>query len=274
VVDAERERLELDWIKVVGSALAATSSAVLLSTLGAAGTIIGAALGSVVITAGGSLYSHYLELSRKRVAVAQQAALRKVATARSQVRKASSEVDDPERDAGEHLEQAEEDLQGAAAGLNAARPDRWQLWRDALRGLPWKRIGLAAAALFLAVMGVITVFELTTGRAVSAYTGGSDPDRRSSVFGGRSDSSDPQDPDDGSVPGQTDPDGAEGGPGGGSGNDGAGGSGTGGEPAPADDAAAATPSPEEPGTPEQTTASAAPTPAATPSAAPESASSP
>ncbi|MYS88022.1 hypothetical protein [Embleya scabrispora] len=45
-------------VQVVGSALAAISSAFLLSTLGVAGTVIGAALASVVATVGSAVYVH------------------------------------------------------------------------------------------------------------------------------------------------------------------------------------------------------------------------
>jgi hypothetical protein len=43
-----------------------------------------------------------------------------------------------------------------------------------LRGLPWKRIIGLAAALFAVTMAIILAFELTTGRAVSTYTGGTE----------------------------------------------------------------------------------------------------
>ncbi|WP_406298842.1 hypothetical protein OG948_26440 [Embleya sp. NBC_00888] len=54
----ERRRIDVNAVQVVGSALAAISSAFLLSTLGVAGTVIGAALASVVATVGSALYAH------------------------------------------------------------------------------------------------------------------------------------------------------------------------------------------------------------------------
>ncbi|MEU8135015.1 hypothetical protein [Streptodolium elevatio] len=56
--DTERRRIELSVVQVVGSALAAVSSAFLLSKLGAAGTVIGAAIASVVATVGSAVYVH------------------------------------------------------------------------------------------------------------------------------------------------------------------------------------------------------------------------
>src|SRR5262249_54898382 len=50
-------RVEIDWTRTVGGALAAVASAVLLSTLGAAGTILGAALGSIVVTVSGAYFA-------------------------------------------------------------------------------------------------------------------------------------------------------------------------------------------------------------------------
>ncbi|MDN5756803.1 MAG: hypothetical protein L0H32_13745, partial [Micrococcaceae bacterium] len=62
-----RKRLEISWIGSVGSALGAVTSAVVLSTLGVGGTIIGAALGSLVITVGGSIYSQSLQRTKDHV---------------------------------------------------------------------------------------------------------------------------------------------------------------------------------------------------------------
>lgn len=184
-MEDERTKLQLDWIKVLGAALAAMSSAVLLSTLGAAGTIIGAALGSVVITAGGSVYSHYLALSRERVARAQAAASRRVSDARTQLRRAATDLDEAGKpsDATGPLAKAQHDLHGAATGLREVEQPPRPSYREALKGLPWKRIALAAAGVFLVAMAVITVFELVTGRAVSSYTGGSEKGARTSITG-------------------------------------------------------------------------------------------
>jgi hypothetical protein len=41
-----------------------------------------------------------------------------------------------------------------------------------MQGLAWKRIAVISAALFAVAMVLIVAFELSTGRAVSTYTGG------------------------------------------------------------------------------------------------------
>lgn len=168
-------KLEIDWVRTVGGALAAVSSAVALSTLGAAGTIIGAALGSVIITVGGALYSHGLVQSRKRLADAQTVAMRKVGIAQAEVRRASSRKD--ERAAEAHLAHADESLSDAKEDLDAlAGESTPPSWRERFESLPWKRVLLVAAGLFAAAVLTITGFEMLAGRSVSQLTGGTDGD--------------------------------------------------------------------------------------------------
>jgi hypothetical protein len=210
----EDERIGINWIQVVAGALAAVSSAVLLSTLGVAGTVIGAALGSVVASVASAWYSRGIDVSRQQVAV-QAAALKRVTAARSQLDDAVSAVNRGEAGAetgliraDQALEEAEEALEEAThpaveepgaddvghAGTEAPaeddeaddettatadEPDT----AETIRRLPWKHIALVAAAIFVAAMVTITVFELTTGRAVSTFTGGSDNGTGSTVPG-------------------------------------------------------------------------------------------
>jgi hypothetical protein len=145
-----RQKLEINPVQVTASALAAVTSAVLLSTLGTAGTIIGAALGSLIATAGGALYSYSIRVSRERVARVQAAAIAKVNRRRTGAPTAQIDVEDTPEEQG--------------------RP----AWREALTRLPWKWIAIVAAAIFVITMLVIVGFELLTGRSVSTYTGGSD----------------------------------------------------------------------------------------------------
>src|SRR4051794_26898585 len=80
---SEKQSVEINWMQAAAGALAAVSSAVLLSTVGVAGTLIGAAIGSVIATVAPSVYSYYLSLSRQRVAAARELALARMARARS-----------------------------------------------------------------------------------------------------------------------------------------------------------------------------------------------
>jgi hypothetical protein len=194
-------KLVIDWLKTIAGALAAMSSAVLLSTLGAAGTIIGAALGSVVATVGGALYSQGLASSRKRLALAQAAALRKVGIAQAEVRRASRQGDGRAVDAhlshaDEQLDEAKEDLEPMAG--QAGVPG----WRNRFAMLPWKQVSLVAAGLFAGTLLAITVFELVVGQPVSSITGGTHGGGGTTIthVGGGSAPSSPSSPSDGASP--------------------------------------------------------------------------
>lgn len=159
---SEQNRLQINWVTSAGGALGAVSSAVVLSSFGAAGTLVGAAVGSLCITVGGAVYSHYLALTKERVA-AQALAARRGGRTRESVAAGTGAVAQP---AGpEAAEDAPEPRDGAEEGRST---------KQLLRGLPWKRIIGISAALFAVSMILIVAFELSTGRAVSSYTGGSD----------------------------------------------------------------------------------------------------
>lgn len=206
---SERKGLEVNWAQTIGGALAAMSSAVLLSTFGVAGTIIGAAVGSVVLTIGGAVYSHYLALSRERMARATRAAVLTraareqgaarggvAATTRPQARMEGRES--PPR--SERLEEEVDEAQAEAADSVG--------WREAARDLPWRRILAASAVVFVLAMGAIVAFELATGRPVSSYTGGSGRDgpRTSIPFGGLGGGEDPAPEQEAPAPGSSRPD--------------------------------------------------------------------
>ncbi|WP_299050223.1 hypothetical protein [uncultured Nocardioides sp.] len=222
--ETEKPRLEVDWVKVVAGALAAVSSAVLLSTLGAAGTLIGAALGSVVVSLATSVYGTGLARGTEKVAVAQTVALEKVSAATQQIAQVRRTTADggtgPETSAGAHaavdpaatdaaaeevteaLEDAEQQLEEAQAELEeAANPAAEEATSDGLTLkerlaiLPWKRVLLASAGLFVIAMVLLTSFEVIGGRTVSSYTGGSDRDGGTSfgrTFRGGGDDTDQQ----------------------------------------------------------------------------------
>ena len=206
--DEEQPKVGVSWVQVAGSALAAVSSAVLLSTLGVAGTVIGAAVGSVIATVGTSLYTRTLDVSRQQVA-AQAAALRRVTRAHSDLDDAVSAMSRGDATsasriarAGEQLDRAEQVLAAGSAGqqdgaLHTLQRDgdepgpgvppgasAPQGLRQVLVGrLSWKRVAVVAGAVFLVAMVAITAFEMATGRAVSTYTGGSDRQTGSTVPG-------------------------------------------------------------------------------------------
>ncbi|QSR27951.1 hypothetical protein CFH99_20205 [Nocardioides aromaticivorans] len=163
----ERRGPGIDWPATFAGAGAAVTVAVLLSTLGAAGTLIGAALGSVVATVSTALYKQGIESSRRRVAEVQAAALEREA-ARAHRHSESSEVST-----------GEVPVPPAPAG------NRWA-------ALPWKRLAVLAAVVFLIAVVVISAIELIAGKSVSSITGGTDGKDRTSIGGvlGEDDSDD------------------------------------------------------------------------------------
>jgi hypothetical protein len=132
---------------------------------------------------------------------AQAAALKRVSAARNRVEDAVSSMGRGEMGAETGLLRADQELGEAEQALEEAGhlaegeapeadddvvepvPHDPLYGAEAGRRLPWKRIALVAAGLFVAVMVVITIFELTTGRAVSSFTGGSDKNTGSTVPG-------------------------------------------------------------------------------------------
>lgn len=198
----QQPRIEVNWIQVLAGALAAVSSAVLLSTVGVAGTIIGAAAGSVAATVGAAIYSYYLAASRERVLAARALALRRVARAQS---KPSGSVPQPApvpEPAADRAPEPAADPAADPAGVDRepgqqsdepmeseAGADQPVSWRKVLGKLSWRKIAVVSVAIFALAMAAILTFELLTGRAVSTYTGGtSDDGRRTTIpFGGRDD---------------------------------------------------------------------------------------
>jgi hypothetical protein len=207
----KRDGAHIDWTRTIAGALAAVASAVLLSTLGAVGTIIGAAVGSIVVTISSALFTQGLSSSKRSLAKAQASAMQKVGIAHAEVRRAER-TDDTEVQEG-HLEHADERLEEAheeldAAALAATPPS----WRERLTLLPWRRILVGAGVMFLIAVVVITVFEVIAGRSVSSFTGGSSDDSGTTINhvreggSGRDDRPDPSespDPTDEASPSET-----------------------------------------------------------------------
>ncbi|MGD9957935.1 hypothetical protein [Nocardioides sp.] len=178
----EPHTAKIDVLTVLAGALAAITSALVLSTLGAAGTIIGAALGSVTATVGSALYSQGLARSRNRVLLAQRAAARRRPGA---TRTAEPEAETAPLDEAPDDEARDDESPVDEAPVQPPAPE----WGERLRALPWKWIAVVAGVLFVLVIVLITAFELISGRSVASITGGTDDTGGttiSRVTGGRS----------------------------------------------------------------------------------------
>ncbi|MEO7586636.1 MAG: hypothetical protein ABIS84_01260 [Arachnia sp.] len=160
---SKSKTFEINWFAAAGSALGAVSSAVLLSTFGVAGTLIGAALGSLVITVGGSIYTQSLQKTKAHVDTRR-------GMRRSTRTEAANAGDGPVP------------TSGATAVLTPETPRKSP--SETLRGLPWKHIIFLAVGLFVATMAIILAFELSTGRPVSSFTGGSSETRTGTSVSG------------------------------------------------------------------------------------------
>ena len=159
-------RLELSGIQVVGGALAATTSAVAASYLGVAGTLAGAALGSVVATVGGSLYTYSLRRTTDRVrTVAHRTPAGTTVTATATTGT----------------------VEGAADGPAPARR----------RAVQRRGPIVAAAAAFAVAVGGITAVELVAGEPISTVVY-SEPATNGTTLGSVAER-EPQEPESGDV---------------------------------------------------------------------------
>lgn len=176
----EKQRgLGVSGTQAIGSALGAVTAAVVLSTLGVAGTLIGAAVSSLVWTFGGAIYTRYAEAGRKRVRQAAEVAKDRVEKARTRSQDLPAGMADDVA-ADDELAEAQEALEEVEQTETERTP-----WRELLRGLPWKRITLVSVGVFIVAMAIIVTFELVAGRSVSSFTGGAGTDgpRTSLSFG-------------------------------------------------------------------------------------------
>jgi hypothetical protein len=129
-----RERkLDLSPIQITGSALAAMSGAFFASWAGTTGTIVGAAVGSVIVTVGAATYTWSLQRTRDAV------------------KRTAAQVRQP----------------GSQPGRPVERPERRR------RDLPWGRLALTSVAVMALGLGGVTAIEAVTGKPASSLTGSS-----------------------------------------------------------------------------------------------------
>jgi len=67
--EPESPKVQLSVLQVIAGALAAVTAAAVASTLGVAGTLLGAAVMSIIATVGSALYNHSLEQARTRIRI-------------------------------------------------------------------------------------------------------------------------------------------------------------------------------------------------------------
>ncbi|HEY2167309.1 MAG TPA: hypothetical protein VGH01_09105 [Jatrophihabitantaceae bacterium] len=140
-----RPRLQLSAVQVLASALAAITATIAGSFLGVNGTVIGAAVASVLTVTANAIYAHSLRRTGERVRTA--APVARVRTATLSLPPIAPPIAAP-----------------------IAAPTTAPTVRTRTRPRPfagWRRLGVATAMLFITLLGVVTASELITGRPVS-----------------------------------------------------------------------------------------------------------
>jgi hypothetical protein len=154
---ARRGRLGLSATQLIASALAAITATIAASYLGVSGTVVGAAVASVLTAIGNAVYGHSLRSTGNRVREVVPAA------ARFGPRAVPTAPVLP------------------AAGPRV-RPDLRPTDEPVH---PWRRYAFGAAAVFVAVLAVVTSVEVVAGRPVSDLLRG-DSGSGTTLFGGTS----------------------------------------------------------------------------------------
>lgn len=177
VEEAEKEPIKVAFSlpQIIGGALAAATAATIGSQLGVAGTIVGAAVASIVGGVAGTLYSAGLDRTHRKVTEA-------INRGYSRVRNAEDYDPDAVRalgaDDGSPVLPGLGDVPAVAvstASTAATEETRLDLSPESRpedrRRKVWKVMGLTAAAMFLLALVAITIVELGLGRALDGKGG-------------------------------------------------------------------------------------------------------
>ncbi|MEU4624053.1 hypothetical protein AB0G04_29270 [Actinoplanes sp. NPDC023801] len=173
----------IDVPKTIAGTLAAVSAAVLGSFLGVAGTLIGAALASVISSIGTEIYHRSIDRGAKRLQSAFVIAPAAVGTP-------SVEAAGTKPSAADGTEPAEAagTKPSAADGTEPAEaqvredPEALRKGDQPARRIHWKRVALVAGAFFVLGMGTLTAAELFAGRSAADVTSGRDSGSPTIVF--------------------------------------------------------------------------------------------
>jgi hypothetical protein len=133
----KNSRLQLSSTQLIASVLAAITATVAGSFLGVNGTIMGAAIASLVTVVGNAVYAHSIHRTRERVST--------VAPAMRWMTPATLP---------------------SASSTTAVLPRVEPEPAAPIRG-GWRRVGLAAAGVFAALLTLLTTVEVVSGRPLS-----------------------------------------------------------------------------------------------------------
>jgi hypothetical protein len=130
-------RLQISATQLIASALAAVTATIAASYLGVSGTVIGAAIASVVTVTGNAVYGHSLRRTSERVRTAVPTSARWLPPAKAKEGPPAETDEDPP----------------------AGTPK--------LRSPLVRRLAIGSVAVFAAVLAVVTSVELVAGRPLS-----------------------------------------------------------------------------------------------------------
>jgi hypothetical protein len=162
----ERIWSEVDLAKVTAGTLAALSAAVCASVLGVAGTLIGAAVASVVGTIGQELYTHSLRHGYRRLQQTRAMRVSASAATPGTVVAHDPAASDDRQATASTLRSSAARAENPGAGAHPAR--------SATEPAPrarWRRVVVATLAAFALAMIVVTAVELVGGRSLAAMFG-------------------------------------------------------------------------------------------------------
>jgi hypothetical protein len=145
--------------KVVAGTLAAVSAAVLGSFLGVAGTLAGAALASIVGSVGTEVYQRSLDRGAKKLQTLAPTFIKAPAAVGTPEVAAATDDDSPSHTVPEVLKEE------TPAASPVPSPGR--------SAVNWKRVGLAAVAVFILAMIPLTIVEMASGRTLANLVGSS-----------------------------------------------------------------------------------------------------
>jgi hypothetical protein len=142
----------IDIPKTIAAALAAVCAAVVGSFLGVAGTLVGAAVASIIGTVGTEIYARSLKKGREKLVTVAPTFIRSPAAVGTPEVAAATEEDSPS---------------------HTVPPKRQ---------IRWGRVAMIAGAVFVLAMGTLTVAELITGKSIASSVGNGT--KATTTFGG------------------------------------------------------------------------------------------
>lgn len=164
----QRTTLTINWLQIAGGAGAAVTSAFLLASLkslGTYGTLVGAALGSVIASTAAAVYGHYLNVSRERV----------VEAARRARERRTGPVPPAQDEHPDRTEPPVGDGEPAPGPAPVPGPQR--------RRFRARHAVLLGVAAFVLSVGGIFVVESVSGTSVAATVQGDTATTEKGIFG-------------------------------------------------------------------------------------------